>query len=109
MIGLFIDLVALFLSFYIYIFFSFPFSLSVTVYVYASLCDFLCIRLLLPFVLGFCWSVFLFSIVFSTCYHWWICLVAVFFFFNFFLNFNNFMYLLFFLSFFSTFYSEPCG
>ena len=41
---------------------------------YASLCDFPCIALLLPFVLGFCLSViFFFSIVFSACYHWWIC------------------------------------
>ena len=43
---------------------------------YASLCDFVCIALLLPFVLGFCLSVFLFlffNIVFSACYHWWIC------------------------------------
>ena len=30
------------------------------VYVYASVCDFVCIALLLPFVLGFCLSVFLF-------------------------------------------------
>ena len=37
-----------------------PFSLFVSVYVYASVCDFVCIALLLPFVLGFCLSVFLF-------------------------------------------------
>ena len=50
------------------------------VYVYASLCDFVCIALLLPIVLGFCLSGFfvcffdfLFGIDFSTCYHWWIC------------------------------------
>ena len=58
-----------------YIFFL-PFSLSVSVYVYASLCDFVCIALLLPFVLGFSLSGFFFivlflfcffSIVFSTC------------------------------------------
>ena len=42
----------------IYIFF--PFSLFVSVYVYASVCDFVCIALLLPFVLGFCLSVFSF-------------------------------------------------
>ena len=42
----------------IYIFF--PFSLFVSVYVYASLCDFVCIDLLLTFVLGFCLSVFFF-------------------------------------------------
>ena len=43
-------------------------------YMYASLCDFVSIVLLLPFVLGFCLSVwFFFNIVFSSCYHWWIC------------------------------------
>ena len=42
----------------IYIYF-FPFCLFVSVYVYASVCDFVCIALLLPFVLGFCLSVFL--------------------------------------------------
>ena len=41
----------------IYIYF-FPFSLFVSVYVYASVCDFVSIALLLPFVLGFCLSVF---------------------------------------------------
>ena len=35
-----------------------PFFLFVSVYVYASVCDFVCIALLLPFVLGFCLSVF---------------------------------------------------
>ena len=42
---------------------------------YASMRDFVCIALLLPFLLRFCLSVFggFFSIVFSTCYHWWIC------------------------------------
>ena len=54
-----------------------------SMYVYASLCDFVCIALLLPFVLGsvclvfFCCFlfalVFFLSIVFSACYHWWIC------------------------------------
>ena len=53
---MFIDLVALFL-FYIF----FPFFLFVSVYVYASLCDSVCIALLLPFVLGFCLPVFLLS------------------------------------------------
>ena len=53
MVDLFIDFVALFLFLDIkYIFF--PFSLFVSVYVYASLCDFVCIALLIPFVLGFC-------------------------------------------------------
>ena len=51
MVDLFIDLVDLFLFLFIYIFF--PFSLFVSVYVYASLCDFVFIGLLLPFVLGF--------------------------------------------------------
>ena len=55
--------------FSVYIFF-FPFSLFVSVYVYASLCDFVYIALLLPFVLGFCQSFLgFFGIVFSTCYH----------------------------------------
>ena len=40
----------------------FPFSHFVSVYVYASLSDFICIALLLPFVL-----------VFRTCYHWRTC------------------------------------
>ena len=58
---------------------------------YASVCDFVCIALLLPFVLGFCLPiflllfrfvlfcfvlVFLFCIVFSACYHWWICFLV---------------------------------
>ena len=34
------------------IYFFFPFSLFLGVYVYASVCDFVCIALLLPFVLG---------------------------------------------------------
>ena len=37
-----------------------PFSLFVSVYVYASVSDFVCITLLLPFVLGLCLSVFVF-------------------------------------------------
>ena len=41
---------------------------------YPSLCDFVSIALLLPFVLGFCLSFF--SIVFSACYHWWICFLV---------------------------------
>ena len=47
----------------IYIFF-FPFSLFVSVYVYASVCDFVGIALLLPFVLGFCLSIFFFFLVY---------------------------------------------
>ena len=38
-----------------------PFSLFVSVYVYVSVCDFVCIALLLPFVLGFCQSFFFFN------------------------------------------------
>ena len=61
----------------IYIFFPFP--LFVSVYVYASLCDFVCIAVLLPFVLRFSVGFFvvvvvyftysIFSIFISTCYH----------------------------------------
>ena len=43
----------------IYIYF-FPFSLFVSVYLYASVCNFVYIALLLPYVLGFCLSVFFF-------------------------------------------------
>ena len=46
---------------------------------YASLCDFVSIALFLPFVLEFSLSIFLvclFSIVFSVCYHWWICFLV---------------------------------
>ena len=43
----------------IYIYF-FPFSLFVSVYVYASVCDFVCIALLLPLVLGSLCTFFLF-------------------------------------------------
>ena len=43
---------------YIYIVFFIPFSLFLNVYVYPSLCDFVCIGLLLPFVLGFSLNVF---------------------------------------------------
>ena len=45
---------------YIYIYFFPPFSLFVSVYIYASLCDFVCIGFLLPFVLVFCLSFFFF-------------------------------------------------
>ena len=97
-------------------------------------CDFACIALLLPIVLGFCLSVFCFflSIVFSVCYHWWICflvwllssffhsflflkLFLKFFIFNnyflFFIIITLFFYYYFLNSFFlsSHFYSEPCG
>ena len=63
-IGRFIDLVALFLFFKYIDMYIFPLSLSVSVYVYASLRDFVCIALLLPFVLGFCLSVFVCLFVF---------------------------------------------
>ena len=58
MVDLFIDLVALLLSCFLYIDCFFPFSLFLSVYVYASMCDFVFIALLLPFVLGFCLSGF---------------------------------------------------
>ena len=85
-----------------YIYF-FPFSLFLSVYVYASVCDFVCIALLLPFVLGFCLSGFFFglfcffSTVFSACYHWWICFL-VWLLSSFVLSF-----------FFSPYFSESCG
>ena len=61
MVDLFIDLVALFLFLNIYIIYKyFPFPLFVSVYVYASLCDFVWIALLLPFVLVFCLSFYFF-------------------------------------------------
>ena len=65
MVDLFIDLVALFLLFFVFFYISiFPFSPFVSVCVYASLCDFVCIALLLEFVLGFCLSVFFFVFCF---------------------------------------------
>ena len=57
----------------IYIIFSLFFLFCLSVYVYVLVCDSVCIALLLPFVLGFSLSFFFLSIVFSTCYHWWIC------------------------------------
>ena len=48
-----------------YIFF-FPFSLFLSVYAYASVCDLVCIALLLPLVLGFCLSVFFVFVLFIT-------------------------------------------
>ena len=83
---------------------------------YASFCDFVSLALLLasPRVLAvrFC-----FSIVFSACYHWWICflvwLLSSFFLFNkfFIFYFNNTILFYFSIlsSFFSPFSSEPCG
>ena len=121
---LFIALVTLFL-FLIDVFFLF--SHFVSVYVCASLCDFVCIALLLLFVLGFCLSNFLgfffLSIVFSGCYHWWICFLVwllssffLFYYLSIFYIFNNFLFfiliilfyfvlfLLFFLFFFLSFF-----
>ena len=103
----------------IYIFFPFP--LFVSVYVYASVCDFACIALLLPFVLGFCPSVFVFVfLLFKICF-----LIIIFYFNNFILFYFTLFYFIllyllssslppslslsFFLSIFSPFYSEPCG
>ena len=42
---------------------SFFFPLCVSVCVYVSLCDFVCLVLLLPFVLGFCLFIFFFCFV----------------------------------------------
>ena len=80
---------------------------------YASLCHVVCIALLLPFLPGFCLSVFLVClfvfIVFSTCYHWWISfldwLLSSFFFLFFmllFYIFNNFFILITFILFYFT-------
>ena len=86
----------------IYIYIFFPFSLFVSVYVYASVCDFVCIALLLPFVLGFCLSV-----VFLFYYLKIFFLIIIFiFYFN---NFILFYLLLPFFLFSFPFYSEPCG
>ena len=99
----------------------FPFSLFDSVYVYASLCDFVCMTLFLPFILGFCLSNFFvcflfFSIVFSNCYHWWIYflvwLLSSFFlsflflyYFLIFFIFNNYFYFNYFILFYSFFLS----
>ena len=64
LLDLFTGLVAHFLFFLIYIF-IFPFSLFVSVYVYVSLCDFVCICLLLPSALGFYLFVFSVFVFFS--------------------------------------------
>ena len=104
MVHLFIDLVALFIFFhtdiYRYIFY-FPFSLLVSVYVYASVCDFVCTALLLPFVLGFCLSVF-FVFLFKKIFFF---LIIIFYFNNFILFYFILLYFILFyhLSFFSIF------
>ena len=83
LVDLFMDLVVLSFFLFLYIDISFfPFSFFLSVYVYASLCDFVCVALLTPFVLGVSLSIilflffFIFTIVFSTCYHWWICFLV---------------------------------
>ena len=68
-----------------------------SVYVYASVCDFVCVALLLPFVLGFCLSVFLFFYDLKNFFF----LVSIFYFNNFILfYFILFYFIFFFLSFF---------
>ena len=76
----------------------FPFSLFVSVYVYASLCEYSFAFNICPRVLSVLFF-FFFSIVFSACYHWWICflvgcsLLSFFLlFFNFFI-FNNYFFI----------------
>ena len=90
------------------IYIIFPFSLFVSVYVYASVCDFVCIALLLPFVLGFCLSVFVFFYYLNFFF-----LIIIFYFNNFILFYIILFYFIlsssFFLSFFPPFYSEPSG
>ena len=97
----------------IYIFF--PFSLFVSVYLYASVCDFVCISLLLPFVLGLCLSVFWGFILFlkkkfHNNYFLFFILITLFYFILFY--FILFYFILsssLFLSIFAPFYSELCG
>ena len=79
----------------IYIYFS-PFSLFVSVYVYASVCDFVCIALLLPFV-----HFFLLKIFFLNNYFLFFISITLFYF--------ILLYFILASSFFSSpFYSEPC-
>ena len=72
-----------------------PFSLFVSVYVYVSVCDFVCITLLSPFVLGFSPSIFFFT--FKIFF-----LVVIFYFNNFFILFYFILFYL--LSFFLSSY-----
>ena len=93
----------------IYIYF-FPFFPFVSVYVCASLCDFVCTASFLPFVLGFCQFWVFFSIVFSPCYHWWICflvwlLSSFFLFLNYFLIFLFLIIIFYFNNYFILFFS----
>ena len=77
-----------------------PFTLFVSVYVYASVCDFVCIALLLPFVLGFCLSGFFFVCLFLLLKKFFF-LIIIFYFNNFILfYFISFHFIFFFLSFF---------
>ena len=69
-----------------------------SVYVYASVRDFLCIALLLPFILGFCLSFFVFFFNY---------LKEIFV--NNYFYFNNFILFYFLLFLFFLFYSELCG
>ena len=106
----------------------FPFCLFVSVYVYASLCDFVCIDLFLPFVLGFCLSdfslflvQFLVLVITGGFVFWFGCsllyfplsffiiifFILIFFYFNNFILFNIFFFLSVF--FFPAFPSELCG
>ena len=83
------------------IYISSPFSHFVSVHVYTPVCDFVCITLLLPFVLGF--SLFVFFFFYLKKFFF---LIIIFYF-------NNFILFYFILSsfflFFSPFYSESCG
>ena len=72
--------------------------------VYTSVCDFVCITLLLPFVLGFCLSFIYLFILLKKCIflnNYFLCFTLIT------LFYVILLYLL--LSFFSPFYSEPCG
>ena len=92
-----------------YIIFS-PFPLFVSVYVYASVCDFVCIALFSPLVLGFCPSVFFFLL---KKFFFSFFLIIIFFLITLFyfilLHFILFYFILFLSFFFFSLYSEPCG
>ena len=87
------------------------------VYVYASLCDFVCIALLLPFVLGFCLSFFFFVYVLALVtiggfVFWFGCSFFFLLLFKKFICNNIFLFFIlfhFFFLFFSPFSSEPSG
>ena len=67
------------------------------------LCDFVCIASLLPFVLRFCPSIFVFFILLKNFFFLIIIFILIT------ILFILFYFILVFLSFFSPFYSEPCG